>query len=112
MPGGSALLGEGLPRARRRHHSLVGAAPLPSPAATRSPTAPPTLPGPLRQYKTYKVVYRRYAGLYFVFCVDATDNELLYLETIHLFVEVRRAAAGGGPAGEGRGRLAGCLEWP
>lgn len=41
------------------------------------------------QYKTYKVVYRRYAGLYFIFCVDVTDNELLYLETIHLFVEVR-----------------------
>ena len=40
------------------------------------------------QYKTFKVVYRRYAGLYFVFCVDVTDNELLYLETIHLFVEV------------------------
>lgn len=42
----------------------------------------------LLQYKTYKVVYRRYAGLYFIFCVDTTDNELLYLETIHLFVEV------------------------
>ncbi|EFN56413.1 hypothetical protein CHLNCDRAFT_145001 [Chlorella variabilis] len=41
------------------------------------------------EYKTYKVVYRRYAGLYFIFCVDVTDNELLYLETIHLFVEVR-----------------------
>lgn len=40
------------------------------------------------QYKTFKLVYRRYAGLYFVFCVDVTDNELLYLETIHLFVEV------------------------
>lgn len=36
------------------------------------------------------MVYRRYAGLYFIFCVDATDNELLYLETIHLFVEVSR----------------------
>ena len=43
---------------------------------------------PALQYKTYKLVYRRYAGLYFVFCVDASDNELLYLETIHLFVEV------------------------
>lgn len=40
------------------------------------------------EYKTYKLVYRRYAGLYFVFCVDVTDNELLYLESIHLFVEV------------------------
>lgn len=40
------------------------------------------------QFKTYKLVYRRYAGLYFVFAVDPTDNELLYLESIHLFVEV------------------------
>lgn len=40
------------------------------------------------QYKTYKLAYRRYAGLYFIFCIDVTDNELLYLETIHLFVEV------------------------
>eukprot|EP00887_Chlorella_sp_A99_P004249 scaffold15.g4249.t1 len=40
------------------------------------------------EYKAYKVVYRRYAGLYFLFCVDMADNELLYLETIHLFVEI------------------------
>lgn len=51
-------------------------------------------PRPARlQYKTFKVVYRRYAGLYFIFCVDVTDNELLYLETIHLFVEVGPARA-------------------
>jgi AP-2 complex subunit sigma-1 len=41
-------------------------------------------------------VYRRYAGLYFLFCVDVTDNELLYLETIHLFVEVGSTASEGG----------------
>lgn len=40
------------------------------------------------------MVYRRYAGLYFIFCVDVTDNELLYLETIHLFVEVRGGGGG------------------
>lgn len=40
------------------------------------------------QYKTFKLVYRRYAGLYFILCIDATDNEMLYLESIHLFVEV------------------------
>lgn len=33
-------------------------------------------------------MYRRYAGLYFIFCVDVADNELLYLESVHLFVEV------------------------
>jgi AP-2 complex subunit sigma-1 len=35
-----------------------------------------------------KLIYRRYAGLYFVFGVDVTDNELLLMETIHLFVEL------------------------
>ena len=36
---------------------------------------------------TYKVIYRRYAGLFFSLCVDTNDNELAYLESIHLFVE-------------------------
>ena len=40
------------------------------------------------QFKTNKVIYRRYAGLYFSLCVDVTDNELAYLESIHLFVEI------------------------
>ncbi len=40
------------------------------------------------QYRQYKVIYRRYAGLFFSMCVDVTDNELLYLETIHVFVEL------------------------
>ena len=35
-----------------------------------------------------KVVYKRYASLYFVACVDRNDNELIVLEQIHLFVEV------------------------
>jgi len=34
------------------------------------------------------VIYRRYAGLFFSVCVDITDNELAYLESIHLFVEI------------------------
>ena len=33
-------------------------------------------------------MYRRYAGFFFCVCVDANDNELAYLEAIHLFVEV------------------------
>lgn len=37
---------------------------------------------------TYKLVYRRYAGLFFTLCVDLNDNELGCLETIHLFVEM------------------------
>lgn len=41
-----------------------------------------------KQFRNYKLVYRRYAGLFFCVCVDANDNELAYLEAIHLFVEV------------------------
>ena len=40
------------------------------------------------QFRNYKIVYRRYAGLFFCLCVDANDNELAYLEAIHLFVEI------------------------
>ncbi|RZC66650.1 hypothetical protein C5167_010345 [Papaver somniferum] len=40
------------------------------------------------QFRTNKVIYRRYAGLFFSMCVDITDNELAYLECIHLFVEI------------------------
>ncbi|KAF8519699.1 clathrin coat assembly protein ap17 [Gautieria morchelliformis] len=40
------------------------------------------------EFRNYKIIYRRYAGLFFCVCVDANDNELAYLEAIHLFVEV------------------------
>lgn len=40
------------------------------------------------QFRTHKIIYRRYAGLFFSMCVDITDNELAYLECIHLFVEI------------------------
>ncbi|GBG65241.1 hypothetical protein CBR_g50283 [Chara braunii] len=40
------------------------------------------------EFRTHKVIYRRYAGLFFSMCVDVTDNELAYLESIHLFVEI------------------------
>ena len=39
------------------------------------------------EYNSYKLIYRRYAGLFFTIAVDVTDNELSYLETIHLFVK-------------------------
>jgi AP-1 complex subunit sigma 1/2 len=35
-----------------------------------------------------KIVYKRYASLFFIACVDANDNELITLEMIHLYVEV------------------------
>lgn len=40
------------------------------------------------EFNNYKVIYKRYAGLFFTIAVDSTDNELSYLETIHLFVEL------------------------
>ncbi|CAG8983270.1 hypothetical protein HYALB_00002707 [Hymenoscyphus albidus] len=40
------------------------------------------------EFRQNKIVYRRYAGLFFCVCVDANDNELAYLEAIHFFVEV------------------------
>jgi len=46
------------------------------------------------QFRNYKIVYRRYAGLFFCLCVDANDNELACLEAIHLFVEVLDAFFG------------------
>lgn len=42
----------------------------------------------LLQFKTYKIVYRRYAGLFFSVGIDVSDNELTALEAIHLFVEI------------------------
>lgn len=40
------------------------------------------------QFKQFKLVYRRYAGLYFTLCVESNDNELAMFESIHLLVEV------------------------
>lgn len=37
---------------------------------------------------TTKLIYKRYAGLYFVMGVDRDDEEPIYLSSIHLFVEV------------------------
>jgi AP-2 complex subunit sigma-1 len=42
----------------------------------------------MAQYRDNKIVYRRYAGLFFSLCVDVSDNELAYLEAIHLLVEL------------------------
>ena len=39
-------------------------------------------------YHQNKLVYRRYAGLYFVASIDLFDNELSCLESLHFFVEV------------------------
>mmetsp|Transcript_13115 Transcript_13115/g.35707 ORF Transcript_13115/g.35707 Transcript_13115/m.35707 type:complete len:158 (+) Transcript_13115:181-654(+) len=39
-------------------------------------------------WRGMKLIYKRYASLYFVCGVDAGDNELITLEIIHEFVEV------------------------
>ncbi|KAH7105539.1 Adaptor protein complex sigma subunit [Auriculariales sp. MPI-PUGE-AT-0066] len=40
------------------------------------------------EYRDTKVVYRRYASLFFVCGLDDGDNELLCLEIVHRYVEV------------------------
>ncbi|OBZ70196.1 AP-1 complex subunit sigma-1 [Grifola frondosa] len=40
------------------------------------------------EYKDTKVVYRRYASLFFVSGISSGDNELITLEIIHRYVEV------------------------
>jgi len=40
------------------------------------------------EYKDTKVVYRRYASLFFVCGISSSDNELAALEIIHRYVEV------------------------
>lgn len=39
------------------------------------------------EYKDIKVIYRRYASLFFIVGIDNEDNELIALEVIHRFVE-------------------------
>jgi hypothetical protein len=40
------------------------------------------------EYKDTKVVYRRYASLFFICGIGSEDNELVTLEIIHRYVEV------------------------
>eukprot|EP00669_Euglena_mutabilis_P001506 TRINITY_DN11931_c0_g1_i2.p1 TRINITY_DN11931_c0_g1~~TRINITY_DN11931_c0_g1_i2.p1 ORF type:complete len:125 (-),score=8.58 TRINITY_DN11931_c0_g1_i2:275-622(-) len=40
------------------------------------------------EWKEFKLVWKRYASLYFVLCIEKTDNELMHLEIIHHFVEI------------------------
>ena len=40
------------------------------------------------EWQGKRIVYKRYASLYFAVCIDPGDNELLALEIIHIYVEV------------------------
>jgi AP-2 complex subunit sigma-1 len=57
-------------------------------SAPSSSTSSSSSPLVRQNLSSTKIVYRRYAGLFFCVCVDANDNELAYLEAIHFFVEV------------------------
>ncbi|KAK1071743.1 AP-1 adaptor complex sigma subunit Aps1 [Friedmanniomyces endolithicus] len=39
------------------------------------------------EYKETKVVYRRYASLFFIAATDPSDNDLITLEIVHRYVE-------------------------
>ena len=39
-------------------------------------------------WKQYKLVFKRYASLYFVAGIEKEDNELIVLDIIHHFVEI------------------------
>jgi len=40
------------------------------------------------EWRDGKIIYKRYASLYFIVMIDNDDNELMALEIIHHFVEV------------------------
>lgn len=40
------------------------------------------------EWRDLKIVYKRYASLYFCCAIEQTDNELLTLEIIHRYVEL------------------------
>ncbi|CAO3684328.1 unnamed protein product [Umbelopsis ramanniana] len=40
------------------------------------------------EYKDTKIVYRRYASLFFVAGINSDDNELITLEVVHRYVEI------------------------
>lgn len=40
------------------------------------------------EYQQHKLVYRRYAGLFFIASINLGDNELSYLESLHFLVEI------------------------
>ncbi|KAK6460038.1 putative small subunit of the clathrin-associated adaptor complex AP-1 [Scheffersomyces coipomensis] len=39
------------------------------------------------EYRDIKIIYKRYASLFFIIGIDSEDNELIGLEIIHRFVE-------------------------
>lgn len=46
------------------------------------------------EFRDTKLVYRRYASLFFIACIENDDNELITLDLIQRFVEVMDKAYG------------------
>lgn len=46
------------------------------------------------EWRDRKLVYNRYASLFFVMCVDVNDNESMVLDAIHFYVETLDAFFG------------------
>ena len=42
----------------------------------------------MQYFSSFKIVYKRYASLYFCCAVEDEDNELEVLEVIHRYVEI------------------------
>eukprot|EP00483_Globobulimina_turgida_P008358 UN08375 len=40
------------------------------------------------EWRKYTIVYKRYASLFFIICIESGDNEILAMELIHQYVEV------------------------
>ncbi|KAL6064471.1 AP-1 complex subunit sigma-2 [Balamuthia mandrillaris] len=40
------------------------------------------------EWRDSKIIYKRYASLFFIACIDNEENELITLETVHHYVEV------------------------
>lgn len=40
------------------------------------------------EWREYTLIFKRYASLFFIACVDKSENELVTLELIHHFVEI------------------------
>jgi AP-2 complex subunit sigma-1 len=78
------------PPPRRRLSSLSLEPPPPLQPSRRPPPPHPPSPAPSSrpQHQAHKLVYRRYAGLFFALAVDPGDSELLALEAVHLLVEI------------------------
>nr|ABJ90466.1 clathrin-associated adaptor complex AP-1 small chain sigma 1 [Neopyropia yezoensis] len=73
-----------LPRPSVMCNVVEWTSPPPAPSSP-SPSGAPAPPSSASLAR--KLIYRRYASLYFVLCISDGDNELSALETVHLYVE-------------------------